>query len=120
YRFAQPAKLARARLVFDSDLERESCAGHPIMRRYPMLCNRSFGMEPFGFPKTMVRAFLIECETAPGKWVEAARVSDNHQRLCRIPLDMAASAIRFTPLETWGSAGAHLFAFDADSAVSAV
>lgn len=112
YEFKGKQNITGFRLVFDSDLNRETCTGHQTLRRYPMLCNKYFEMEPFGFPQTMVKAFRLEYRDNNGEWQTALREENNYQRLVKGDLSISTDAIRFVPEETWGSEDAHLFAFE--------
>ena len=112
YRFDGMREIAGARLIFDSDLNRESCDGYPGLRDKPMLCNRPLGAELFGFPKTMIRRFRIDIQDEGGTWRTVCEQTDNHQRLVRCPIGEKARAVRLVPLSTWGAARCHLFAFE--------
>ena len=111
YELAEPRRVEEVHLVFDSDLNRLSCSGHPVLRAYPTLCNRPAGLEPFGFPTTMTRAFRVEYRDGAGAWRILYETADNHQRLARLPAGVETAAVRFIPLATWGDDGAHVFAF---------
>lgn len=112
YEFDCKKDISGFRLTFDSDLNRETCTGHKVLRRYAMLCNKFLDMEPFGFPQTMVKAFRLEYRDDNGEWQTAFREENNYQRLVRGELAVATDAVRFVPEETWGSEDAHLFAFE--------
>lgn len=112
YRFGGMRQVRGVRITFDSDLERETCTGHKVLRKYPMLCNRFLDMESFGFPTVMVRRFRVEYQDEAGNWRTAYRCADNRQRLVRAEINAAAQAVRLIPEETWGSPDAHLFAFE--------
>ncbi|MGI6562768.1 MAG: FAD-dependent oxidoreductase [Clostridia bacterium] len=112
YRFEKPVLITRCRLVFDSDLERESCSGHLLYRTLPMLCNRFYNMEPFGFPKTMVKDFDLEYLDEEGAWRTLKKVRNNYQRLYKIDVHVVTRAVRFIPRETYGDSRVHVFAFD--------
>ncbi|HHW08566.1 MAG TPA: FAD-dependent oxidoreductase [Firmicutes bacterium] len=107
YTFAgsDPVHLKSARLVFDSDLNRE---GKNMPSSFPLdaPCKE--------VPATLIKEFRLEALTPAGDWQEVVHVTNNYQRLVKLPLDVQAKAIRFTPLKTWGSAEAHLFAFEVD------
>ena len=115
YRFAQEVELHEARLVLDSHLDRrekdrplggnEECS----QGRY----YRALADKPRAVPETLVRAFRIDRLDADGTWKPEAEVTDNHQRLVRVPLNCRARGIRLVPLSTWGAPDAHVFAFDA-------
>ena len=106
-----PRALRELRVVFDSDLTRESVTGDSVLRAYPTLCNIPYNMEPFGFPQTMVRLFEVSARVG-GVWRVVHRGDGNIQRLVKIPLGVTADAVRLTPLTTWGAAAAHIFSID--------
>ena len=115
YRFAEEIELREARLVFDSFLDRRE-KDRPLGgndecsqgRYYRALADR-----PRAVPATLVRAFRIDRLDADGAWKPEAEVTDNHQRLVRVPLNCRARGLRLVPLATWGAPDAHVFAFDA-------
>ncbi|MEM7809514.1 MAG: FAD-dependent oxidoreductase [Planctomycetota bacterium] len=100
----QPQKLGGVRLVFDSNLnndKRMPCA-------YPQKGDRCL------VPGELVRGFTLETRDDAGDWQRAAVVSDNHQRLVRVPLDSdpPVTALRLTIDATWGRATARVFAVE--------
>lgn len=103
------AWISGIRVVFDSDLERDSCSGHEVLKRYPMICNRFVDMEPFGFPKTMVKEFKVEYQDEGGKWITALHEKENYLRLVKRPLKVWTKGVRVTFLETWGAEKIHIF-----------
>jgi hypothetical protein len=108
--FETSVPLREARLVFDSDLNRvDTSRGHTArnMRHYYAL-----DADLWHVPETLVKAFRIDTQTADGSWETAAEVSNNYQRLVRVPLEVETRAVRFVPLETWGAERAHVFSFD--------
>jgi|GEM_PF-22831 len=103
YEFGKPERLTQVRLVFDSDLNR---TGHNARALYTL------ADEPRAVPKTMVKSFRVEAKSGEGEWKTVAQVTDNHQRLVRVPLDVTATSIRLVPESTWGAENAHLFGFE--------
>ncbi len=103
YAFDKACRVREARLTFDSDLNH---------RHLNMPCRIDLNPEARGVPATMVRSFRVEVRTAEGAWRPVARVTNNYQRLVRVPVDVETSAVRFVPEATWGAGEAHLFAFD--------
>ncbi len=102
YRWDAPARLSRARFVFDSDLhatKRMPCS-------YPLKGNR------VKLPDNLARAFELHALDSAGQWQVVARVEDNHQRLVKVPLGVETSGLRFVARESWGGGGLHLFGFD--------
>ncbi|MCL1888289.1 MAG: FAD-dependent oxidoreductase [Kiritimatiellaeota bacterium] len=109
YRFDAPARLSRARVVFDSDLNRADTIEHPS--NHNMRFRQPLNAPPWGLPATLVRDFRIEVERC-GKWEVLATVRGNRRRLVDIPLDTPADAARLVCESTWGAPDARLFAFD--------
>ena len=103
YRFAAPCAVEQARLVFDSNLNRE---------KTNLPCSYPLGMPSRAMPPALTRAFRLEIQGADGAWRLAHRTGDNTQRLVRAPLSGIACAVRFIPESTWGGPAAGLFAFD--------
>ena len=115
YRFAEEVELHEARIVFDSHLDRREKGRPPGCGD---LCSqgrfhRALADRPRAVPATLVRAFRIDRLDADGAWKPEAEVTDNHQRLVRVPLNCRARGLRLVPLSTWGAPDAHVFAFDA-------
>jgi hypothetical protein len=97
-----PVDLAGARLVFDSNLnhaKRMPCS-------YPQKGDRCL------VPSSLVKAFRLEVSDDLHHWTVAARVSENYQRLVRVPLRTRARALQLVIEETWGDEPARVFAFE--------
>ncbi|MEK7475109.1 MAG: FAD-dependent oxidoreductase [Candidatus Coatesbacteria bacterium] len=104
--FPRPAAVREARLVFDSDLNRNRRrrgANMPAFRRHTD--------EPLGPPETLVKSFHIECRDTAGA-VRTFPAPESYQRLVRVPLGITASSVRLVLDTTWGAERAHLFAFE--------
>ena len=115
YRFDAPSEVRRARLVWDSELNRESMprvGGRPFVHN--MMCNKPLNMADFHVPHALTRAFRLEGVRADGSTATLFETDGNHQRLNRIPLSGTWAAVRLIPLATWGAELVHLFAFDLD------
>ena len=103
--FDQPHRLEHCRIVFDSDLRRKhlSVGGRQL---------------PDGGtntpPPTLVKAFRLLVRAADGSWTEAARITENHQRLARVPLAVETDAIRLVIDETWGAEQTRVFGFEVE------
>ena len=104
-------KLSGLRIVFDSDLNRETLPEKQLGIHHFMPTNRRWDFPASCVPKTLVREFEIHVLTDAG-WKCLKSIKENHQRLCRVQLDTAAQAVRFVPIATWGVEKAHLFAVD--------
>lgn len=110
YHFATPTYVNSLRLVFDSDLNRETLQGGiQEIRDCPTVCNRPLYMQPYTFPATMMKKFELLVD---GKVVCA--VDGNHKRVFKMPIAKRVSTLAFRPIETYGSEQAHIFSFDFD------
>ena len=123
YTFAKPTFVNGFRLVCDSDLDRENFDGHPDLLTIPMplFRGRGYGNTSFTFPRTVLKRFRVEGQGADGEWTTVFETDSNHQRFVRGAIGRECLAIRLVPLATWGSdlkqetygsATAHLFAFE--------
>ena len=75
----------------------------------------------FGFPKCMLKAFRVEALNGEGQWETVYETENNYQRMIRKELNVETTALRLIPVDTYfsaslwstyGSAQAHIFAFD--------
>ena len=110
YTFESAVPVHEIRLVFDSDLERIDAARGYRAKNMRDVFPRS--APPWTVPGTLVKAFRIEALDAAGNWRTVFEEANNYERLVRVPLALAARALRLVPLATWGADQAHLFAFD--------
>ena len=123
FQFDKPTFVGGFRLVVDSDLDRENIDGHPDLLTIPMplFKGRGYGNTSFTFPRTVLKHFRVDVKGADGEWTTAFETKDNHQRLVRGRIERECLAVRLMPLSTWGSelkaetygsATAHIFAFE--------
>ena len=113
YLFGEKKAVHRARIVWDSDLNRDTMpaiGGSPF--RQNMLANRPWHCPDFYVPATMTRAYRLEGLTDSGEWITLYETRENHQRLNAIPLAGEYRGVRLVPEETWGSETCHVFSFD--------
>ena len=110
YLLDRPERVESIRLVFDSDL-RDERAGHmPSYYELGPEAGESPRVTPV--PESMTKRYKLETRNPDGVWEEMISVDDNAQRLNLVHVDGSISGVRFSPLETYGSNAAHLFAFD--------
>lgn len=108
YTLSEPTLIKEARIVFDSDLNRETVKGGvEEVRRYPTICNRPNDMESFTFPTTMVDSFEIIVD---GEVIAA--VTDNYQRFVKIGINRKTTTLTLRINSTTGNKTAHIFSFD--------
>ena len=123
YTFAKPTFVNGFRLVTDSDLDRENFDGHPDLLTIPMPLFKGLGYNntSFTFPRTVLKHFRVDVKGTDGAWTTAFETKENHQRLVRGKIGRECLGIRLMPLSTWGSelkentygsATAHIFAFE--------
>ncbi|MBO5021345.1 MAG: hypothetical protein J6D52_11830, partial [Clostridia bacterium] len=123
YTFPQKTHINGFRLIVDSDLDREYTEGNPdALNISTTLFKRAdYNHTTFGFPKCMLKAFDIEILNDNGEWETVYSEKNNHQRMIRGKIDADTTAVRLIPKSTYfseslwttyGSAQAHIFAFD--------
>ncbi len=111
YAWDAPRRIAEARLVFDSDLNRTFRKGDTNAAQ-PMRCCYRPSDRDFVPPPSLIRTFRIEARRPDGSWQTVARVENTHQRLVRVKLEAEAAAVRLIPEATWGAPDAHVFAWE--------
>lgn len=108
YKMGTRAYVKSLRIIFDSDLDRESVKGGiQEVRDCPTICNRPYNMPPYEFPTTMTSDFDI---LADGE--KLYEIRGNRQRLVVLPVDREISSLSLIPLATCGDEKAHIFSFD--------
>ena len=113
YTFPAVTHIQKIRLIFDSDLNRETL---PEERKYnrPMQASYFLKDQAMYVPQTMMHAYRIDYCDDKGNWQTAFTETDHYQRLAQHTVSFSAKAVRFVPLSTWGSDLFHIFAFDVE------
>jgi hypothetical protein len=103
FNFNELRNIETLRLVFDSNLNRE-------IKNMPSY----YKVEELKYtpPDTLVKDFKIEYQDDAGAWHTAVEYTGNHQRMVKVPLNIEATALRLTPLSTWGCENIKIFACD--------
>lgn len=123
YTFGKKTHVTSFRLIVDSDLDREYTDGNPdVLNISASLFRRiDYNHTTFGFPKCMLKEFSVEVLNDNGEWEEVYYTNSNHQRMIVGEINRDTSAVRLIPKNTYfseslwntyGSAQAHIFAFD--------
>ena len=112
YDFGRMVSLKRARLIFDSDLNRKGQGDCATYEERNLLSNYPLNQPDRPVPPTLVKSFRLEVKDANGLWKTVWETSTNHQRLVMIPLDCDGCAVRIVLTETWGAPSCRLFAFE--------
>jgi hypothetical protein len=102
YTFAGDTDISEIRLIFDNDMNRNY---------HNMPCNYPLVQEKFKLPKTLIKEYRIEGESADGECFTIS-VSDNHQRLVRHIVKWKVRRLRFIPISTHGCETFRLFDFE--------
>ena len=123
YTFDEKQHITSFRLIVDSDLDREYTDGNPdALNISATLFRRSdYNHTMFGFPKCMLKEFAVEVINEDGEWEEVYYTDSNYQRMITGNINRDTTAVRLMPKNTYfsaslwttyGSAQAHIFAFD--------
>ena len=96
--FPESRPVDRLRLVCDSNLR--------DAKRLPATYSTAIRQQ---LPTTLLRAWRVEALRDGSRWETVSETDDNHQRLVRLPLQVQARGLRFTPLATWGHDRCRLF-----------
>ncbi|MBO5889395.1 MAG: FAD-dependent oxidoreductase [Clostridia bacterium] len=123
YTFDSPILVNGARIVFDSDLDREYTDGNPdaLHTSSTLFFPKSYNNTSFGFPKCLVKHYKIEIISENGSWNTIIEETNNHQRFVKHNLNVKTKAVRLIPLTTYhserktedyGSSTAHVFNFE--------
>jgi hypothetical protein len=110
YRLEKSSRVRRVRLVFDSDLNRDTQPEGTMYRRnmYTTVFLDTKAVYP---SKTLTRDFRLALTMADG----TSRVIDingSHRRLVYADIRAEIKALRFEPVATWGNPEAHVFSFE--------
>jgi hypothetical protein len=99
YLFDSPQKLRRVTLVLDTAMEKL------IQMSYHQADDQLTAP-----PDVTPRTFRIQALSG-STWRDLARITNNCQRLVRLPVDTLAQGIRFVLDETWGAPESRVYAF---------
>ena len=112
YDFGKSVRIGRIRLIFDSDLNRDTLPEPECWMERNMIHNRPLHRPDSYVPRTMLRAYRLQGITPAGETVLLYEAENNYQRLNCIEMDCEVTSISMIPLATWGAEDCHLFSFD--------
>lgn len=112
YRLQEASFVEQLRLVFDSDLNRDTFPECERKLDRNMLANRPLNWPDGYVPPTMTKAYTLMWQDEQGRWHELCAVKNNRYRLRTHLLRQKAIAVRFIPWETYGTAASHVFSFE--------
>ena len=79
----EPRRAESLRLVFDSDLNRDTWKNQRwYVKRYPMKCNSFLDDEPVSVPGTILRSFEVWTDVGDGTWEKVCEETENYRQLC--------------------------------------
>lgn len=112
FSFDREQMINEARLVFNSDLNRETTGAGGYIPEKMNTCNMHKNAPALNLPKTLVRGMKIELKGSDGIWHEVEGIDNNHQRLLRVIIGKRALGIRFTLVSTNGNKKAEIYSID--------
>ncbi|MBQ4269413.1 MAG: FAD-dependent oxidoreductase [Clostridia bacterium] len=114
YKLETPKKVGYVKLVFDSDLDRNSFGDMNYSEKQHMMrCNILDESPIMELPKTLVKRFRLELETADGKRETLLLEKENIKRSWLIPVEREVTGVSLTVEENWGGAPeSALFTFE--------
>lgn len=110
YNFGKTVGIKTVRLVFDSDLNRETLPERERKMNRAMVHNIHLDFPKSYLPKTLIKKFRIIFKTPHGE--ECVTVDNYHQRLFLLNKEIEAFAVRVILDETHGLKEKHLFSFE--------
>ncbi len=109
FSFDEPRTIEEIRFVFDSDLRNERDGR--MVSYYEPAADEGKTTRVTPVPESMTREYRIEIQTGTDRRIHIEE-KNNYQRLRRHRIGSEIQAVRFVPVETWGTERAHLFAID--------
>lgn len=111
YSFEKPRFAEKIRIVFDSDLNRDTLPESERRLKRNMFHNTLLGREASYVPKTVIKSFRVIL-TAPDGKERTISVDDNYQRLAYVPCGEAVKSVKLIFEETHGADDFRVFAVD--------
>ena len=111
YHMEQPTDVSRVRIVFDSDLNRDTLPGDQCERTHLMRGNTKDDSPVMAMPATLAKVFSLEVETESG-WEGILFENENIRRLITAAVCRPVTGIRLTVMDTWGADDVHVMSFD--------
>lgn len=112
YTFEEEMVISEIRFVFDSDLNRKTVSGREYLNGKTTICNIPLNLPPMHTPKTLVKALKIEIDDGRDVWREIPGISENYQRMVKLPVKEKAVAVRMTLTETTGNDEVGIYSID--------
>ena len=115
-RFRTSRQIEEVRIIFDSDLDRQTLPGSECERKHMTRCNLLPDSPVMRLPSTLCADFVLEGIDETGCTVITKKITNNLHRLVKLPLNGATlSALRLTPLAAHAE-GTQMRIFSLDAA----
>lgn len=109
--FSQKTNVNQVRIVFDSELNRESWTDVFIKhKRFPQRCHVRKDSNDVYVPKSLVKEYILEGYNGD-KWETIYTEDNNYQRLNVIDINGSFNKIRLIAKSTWGADCFGIYAF---------
>ncbi len=112
YSFDEAQYVSEARIIFDSDLRRDTMPGSTNERGLSMRANVPDDAPVMHMPKTLVKEYKVEVTLEDGSTLEVFSDDNNLKRFVLVPIGKKITSLRLTPTVGWGCYDAHIFSFD--------
>ncbi|MCL2517861.1 MAG: FAD-dependent oxidoreductase [Oscillospiraceae bacterium] len=112
YRFNSTMMVNKVRIIFDSDLDRNTLPGDGVERTHTMRASVKNDSPVMCVPKTLVKEYLIELADENGNMYRFYKETENRKRFVTIDIQKEVSAVRLVPISTWGEDRANIISFD--------
>lgn len=112
YRLEKPTDISEIRIVFDSDLDRDTLPGGHVEKTRPMRANRRPDSPRMHLPLCLTKEYTVRVTLADGSEKIASAEKNNIRRLVRIPLNEKVIAVTLVPEAAWGEGRPRIMEFD--------
>ena len=113
YEFHEPTYVKEVKIVFDSDLLRESYDVHRSERQHSMRCNILEDSPVMDLPKTLAKRYEVSATMEDGSRVEIFVEKENKKRNVLLKIDRKVQRISLTVFENWGGTDStNIFTFE--------
>ena len=118
YTLEKPTEISKVRMVFDSDLDRNTLPGDLCERTHTMRASINIDAPVMTMPKTLVKSYKLTAQLEDGSKIVLIEDTENIKRLIRINVGKKVKRLTLTLLSDWSDNGAyfddkiHIFSFD--------
>jgi hypothetical protein len=102
YELSEPTKISGVKIVFDSDIARDTFDVHECEKRHSMRCNILDDSPVMSMPKTLAKSYLLTAKIDNGETVVLDNQTKNKKRSILVPVDFKVKEISLAIRENWG------------------